>query len=210
MYQKFDGETIERVLETGIEEFAEHGLDRANINVIAKSAGVSVGVIYKYYKDKDHFFLACVEHSLKLLESALHDVMSNEEDLVTCIRLLAEDLLEGARKHPSYYVMYNEITSGSCKKYAKELARGIETKTAAIYAELLRKAQQEGVVTCNGNPKLFAFFFDNLLMSMQFSFSCEYYKDRMRIFCGEDVADNPELMIEEFVTFTKQALGVRG
>lgn len=208
MYRKFDEETIERLLETGIEEFAEHGLDRANINIIAKRAGVSVGVIYKYYEDKDHFFLSCVEHSLKLLEITLQDVMENGTDLISCIRLLAEALLDGARKHPSYYVMYNEITSGSCKKFAKELAQGIEKNTAKIYAELIKKAQEEGVVTTNGNPKMFAFFFDNLLMSLQFSFACDYYKERMKIFCGEDVMENPDKLVEEYVSFITSALGV--
>lgn len=208
MYQKFDEETIERVLETGIEEFAEHGLDRANINIIAKRAGVSVGVIYKYYGDKDHFFLSCVEHSLGLLEVTLQEVMENEADLITCIRLLIEALLNGARKHPSYYVMYNEITSGSCKKYAKELARGIEEKTARIYEGLIKKAQEDGVVTRDGSPQMFAFFFDNLLMSLQFSFSCDYYKERMKIFCGENVLESPELLIETYLGFIERALGV--
>ena len=36
MYKKLDSDTINNILETGIEEFANNGLDRANINVIAK------------------------------------------------------------------------------------------------------------------------------------------------------------------------------
>ena len=68
MYKKLDDGRINSILETGIDEFAANGLDRSNINLIAKNAGVSVGVIYKYFGDKDGFFLACVRHSLDLLD----------------------------------------------------------------------------------------------------------------------------------------------
>ena len=49
---------------------------------------------------------------------------------------------------------------------------------------------------------------DNLLMMLQFSYSCEYYKERMKIFCGEEIMDDDERMIEAFMNFMKAALGV--
>ncbi len=58
MLKKLSDEKINEILEAGISEFASHGMDRANTNVIAKKAGVSVGVIYKYYNDKEGFFFA--------------------------------------------------------------------------------------------------------------------------------------------------------
>ena len=38
------------VLTAGIAEFSKLGLEKANINVIAKKAGVSVGLLYKYFE----------------------------------------------------------------------------------------------------------------------------------------------------------------
>ncbi|HCY79311.1 MAG TPA: hypothetical protein DHU74_06310 [Clostridiales bacterium] len=81
MYKKLDDNAKQLILETGIDEFAERGLDRANINVIAKKAGVSVGVIYKYFGDKDSFFLACVRHSLAQLDAVLSEAISHETDI---------------------------------------------------------------------------------------------------------------------------------
>lgn len=208
MYNKLTDEKIEHLLEIGIDEFAQLGMSRANINVIAKKAGISVGVIYKYFTDKHHFFLACVEYSLRLLDTAMQDVTNNEEDVISCIRLLVRDLMDGAKKHPNYFVMYNEITSGSCREYAKELARDIEENTAAVYGKLIEKAQSEGRMKREGNPHMFAFFFDNLLMSLQFAFSCSYYNERMKIFCGENVMEHPEKLVDEFVLFMTGALGI--
>lgn len=208
MYKRLDEEALDKLLETGIDEFADKGLDRANINNIAKNAGLSVGVIYKYYQDKDSFFLACVEHSLKLLERTIDDVLQNEEDVISCIKLLIRDLIDGADKHQNYYIMYNEITSGSCKKYAATLARKIEEKTSLIYAELIKRAIDEGKAHFPGNPKMFAFFFDSLLMMLQFSFSCEYYRERIKIFCGEDIFEDRERIAENFMIFMANALGM--
>ena len=42
-------------------------------------------------------------------------------------------------------------------------------------------------------PQLFAFFFDNLLMMLQFSYSCEYYQERMQIFCGEAALEDTKM-----------------
>ena len=199
---------MQRLMEAGIEEFAEYGLDRAAMSRIAGRAKVSVGVIYKYYEDKDDFFLACVQHSLKLLENAMEQVIVREGDLENCIENLVHTLIREAKEHPAYYVLYNEITSGSCKKYAEELAKQIESSASKVYEGLFRKAQEEGRMAYRGDAKMMAFFFDNLLMMLQFSFSCEYYKERMKIFCGDEVEHHPEEMGEAFVGFVKTILGV--
>ena len=44
------------VIDAGISEFSELGLEKANINVIAKKAGVSVGLLYKYFDTKEDYF----------------------------------------------------------------------------------------------------------------------------------------------------------
>lgn len=209
MYKKLDDDTLNTILETGIDEFADNGLDRANINVIAKKAGVSVGVIYKYYGDKDNFFLACVRHSLKLLEQVLKEAFSDETDVMTCVKRVVYALLDHSKKHKNYNVMYNEITSGSCKRYAAVLAKEIETCTAQVYEQLMETAKRSGETSINIDSHMLAFFFDNLLMMLQFSYSCDYYRERMKIFCGEDVLDNDEKVAEEFIRFIGTTIGHR-
>ena len=208
MYKKLDDNAKMLILETGIDEFAERGLDRANINVIAKKAGVSVGVIYKYFGDKDSFFLACVRHSLDLLDEVLAEAVSHETDIESGIRSIVSALIVHAREHKKHNAMYNEISSGGCKKYAKELAREIESRTAKVYSALLENARTAGAVDPELDPRLFAFFLDNLFMMLQFSYSCDYYSERMKIFCGEGSADDTEKMTECFMRFVKNALKI--
>lgn len=197
MYKKLDDSTVNAILETAIEEFAEHGPERANMSAIAKKAGVSVGVIYKYYKDKDSLFLACVRHSLELLSSTLSAAVDGGGTPRDCVYRLIRSLIRQSREHSSYNAMYNEITSGSCRRFADVLAEEIESATASLYREMFAQVLTDP----EDDPGIFAFFFDNLLMMLQFSYSCDYYRRRMKIFCGEEAAEDDEKMADMFMRF---------
>ncbi|MCR5715810.1 MAG: TetR/AcrR family transcriptional regulator [Lachnospiraceae bacterium] len=207
MYRKMDEAAMVQLLETGIEEFSNAGLDRANINTIAKKAGMSVGVIYKYYQDKDAFFLACVRYSLQTLDEVLSSAIDKQQSLRENLTRVVRALLQHAKEHRNINVMYNEITSGSCRKYAAQLAEEIEARTALLYQELFENAISEGHVEGDIDPRLLAFFLDNLLMMLQFSCSCDYYRARMNIFCGEDVSTDDEAIVYGMTEFILRGVG---
>ena len=102
-----------------------------------------------------------------------------------------------AKEHGFHNVMYNEITSGSCRKYAGILSEEIEGKTAEIYASFIGKYNCGSEI----DSRFLAFFFDNLLMMLQFSYSCDYYKERMRIFVGEDNISDDDAMAQAMTEF---------
>ncbi|MBQ1422427.1 MAG: TetR/AcrR family transcriptional regulator, partial [Firmicutes bacterium] len=68
MLKKLTEEQRNMILTRAIEEFGEQGYGRAKITSIARSAGLSAGVIYKYYEDKEALFNACLEHCMDYLE----------------------------------------------------------------------------------------------------------------------------------------------
>jgi TetR/AcrR family transcriptional regulator len=203
--KKLTDEKLAEILETGIAEFAAYGLDRANINIIAVKSGVSVGVLYKYFDNKDGFFLACLRHSLKVLRSVIDDAMSGEETLLARAEKLIRAVQRCAREHGTYNVMYNEITAGANQKYARVLAQEIEGMTSAVYIRFIAGAEAGGGVRGDIDPRMFAFFFDNLLLTLQFSYSCDYYRERFRIFCGEDILNDDEKVVSELLKFLGSA-----
>ena len=208
MYKKLEEETIDAILEAGIDEFVEKGLQGAAMSSIAKKSGVSVGVIYKYFTDKDTFFLRCLDHSLELLNDVLREAVAEAEDLQGCIRKIVAALISNSKIHSNYNAMYNEIMSGSCRKYAKDLVNRIEGRSAEAYRGLIEQAQKNGQITTETDAGILAFFFDNLLMMLQFSYSCDYYKDRMKLFCG-DAADDENVMADSLTRFIEAALQMK-
>lgn len=204
MYKKLDDEILNNILESGIDEFVDRGFSGANMRGIAQRAGVSVGVIYKYFSDKDSFFRACLDHSLQLLDNVLAEAVKEEEDIDSCIRNIVYALVRHSQQHSNYNAMYNEITAGGCRVYAAEFAKEIETRSAQVYSRLIARAHAQGRISKDADSGVLAFFFDNLLMMLQFSFSCEYYRERMKIFCGES-ADKEDIA-EYMITFIEKAL----
>lgn len=205
MLKKLTEEKMIEILETGIAEFATNGLDRANINVIAKKAGISVGVLYKYYEDKEAFFLACLKRSLEVLDSVLQEVVASDDKILVRAEKMIRAVLQYSRTYNNYINMYNEITSGSSKKFAPILAKKIEGVTAKTYTAFIEKAMKDGDIRSDIDPKMFAFFFDNLLTSLQFSYSCDYYQERFKVYCGDKVMEEDEKVITELLKFIESA-----
>lgn len=52
---------------------------------------------------------------------------------------------------------------------------------------------------------MFAFFFDTLLMTLQFSYTCDYYRERLKLFCGDDIFGDDERMVKELLKFIESA-----
>ncbi len=205
MLQKLSEDKISEILETGINEFAENGPDKANINVIARKAGVSVGVLYKYYKNKDAFFEACLQHALSALKNAIDEVLKGDDKILVRAEKLIRALQHSAKNHRSYNILYHEITAGSCRDYAPAFAREIEGISSRVYRAFITQAQAEGDIRRDMNPRLLAFFFDNLLMMLQFSYCCDYYRERFKIYCGENVFDEDETVVTELLKFFESA-----
>ena len=205
MLKKLTDDKMIEILEVGIEEFANKGLDKANINVIAKKAGISVGVLYKYYEDKDAFFLACLRRSLGVLETVLHEAAEGEEKILVRAEKIIRAVQLYSRKHGNYINMYNEITSGSSKKFAMFLAKEIESLSSKTYVSFIEEAKSAGDLRTDMDSRLFAFFFDNLLTMLQFSYCCDYHKERMKIYCGEDIFDDDEKVVTELLKFIESA-----
>ncbi len=201
MLKKLTEEKLAEVLEAGIAEFAEKGPEGASVKVIAKNAGISVGVLYKYYENKEQFFHACLKKSLSVLESVLHEVTQGEEKLLVRAEKMIRSLQGYSRKNGNYIKMYNVITS---VMYAAE----IESMTAGVYTEFIERAIKDGDIRDDINPGLFAFFFDNLLTMLQFSYCCDYFNERAKVYCKEDFEDD-EMVVSELLKFIESAFTFR-
>jgi len=58
-------QTRDKILNAAVEEIAERALERARLVDIAKRAGVTVGSIYTWYRDKTDLFTAALDHAIE-------------------------------------------------------------------------------------------------------------------------------------------------
>lgn len=196
------------LLTAAVEEFAEKGFTQANVNAIAGRAGISVGSIYKYFQSKEDLYLAVVQLGYERLDGALTPILDSESGLPEKLSLLLDALFEYSRKFGSLTRLYNRFTSEGNADLAARLADRLETFTAQRYADLLRAAVKSGQIPGGIDERLLAFCMDNVLLVMQFSLTGEYYRDRMRIYLGDGLADDEKLLKEQLLLFMRRALGL--
>jgi len=205
MLKKLTEDKQRYILEIGISEFAEHGVDRASMGAIARKAGISVGVLYKYYADKDTFFDACLSRSLDELNDILRNIEAQDRHMISGAEAAVRAVQRCAREHRDYLRMYHRIAAQSSGEYAKKLAAAIEGVTADAYARRIAEAQAAGDVRGDMDPRMLAFFFDNLLMMLQDSYSSDYYRERFRRYCGEEAAEDEDFVASQLIRFLECA-----
>lgn len=206
MLKPLTKEQTDRILSIAAEEFADKGFAGTAIGSIAKKAGVSVGVIYKYYAGKEDLFNACVRKSLESMEEVLDMTGSDGGSLMDMIGNLIGRVQSLAKEKPEYIRLYHQITVSGSPAGKTQSAELIESSTAKIYSEYLRRASESGEIRSDIDPAAFAFFIDDLLMMLHFSYACDYYKDRFRIYFGEDAPGNDEAVREQMLKFIGNAL----
>lgn len=57
--------TKEKILKAATGEFALHGFDGATVNQICRKHGISKGLIYHNFKNKEELYLRCVEQAVE-------------------------------------------------------------------------------------------------------------------------------------------------
>ena len=178
------------------------------MNVIAKKAGVSIGVLYKYYEDKNSFFLACVRHALESLDEVLTARIDAGRDPEENAETLIRAAVEFSREHPETVILYHRITCFEDGEFAEQLVREIEGKTAETYRTIISAYQDEGKVRKEIDAGYLAMLFDDILMMVQFTIACQYYRHRHLLYAGKGPEKNEEELIASALAFVRQAFSV--
>lgn len=205
-FERASQERKEKILEVGIEEFASKGYENANINVIAKNAGISIGLMYKYFNTKEDLFFTCLQRGMSILDKTIDDILKSNDKLLIKAEHLIRAICRLSSKNENYIKLYNEITSQRDSAKAVEFASEIEANTARKYIKCITDSLKSGDVRQDLDPRLFAFFLDNLLTSLQFSYTCDYYKSRFRLYTGVDVEEMDEdQIVRQLLKFIESA-----
>ena len=204
-FRKIPEEKQNKIIEAALGEFAQYGYSEANINKIADRAGVSVGSLYKYFNDKQNLYQLIVNISSDTLKEVLGRIVSSNDDLFVIIENIIGSIQEHARTHHNMFKLYNEMTAENNSELTWKTAGSVEGVTADLYASLIEKAREQGIAGKDFEPRYFAFFLDNLFMMLQFSYSCEYYKERLKMYVGENAILDDKLMRDQLIRFIRGA-----
>ncbi len=183
-FDKTTAERRQRVLDVAVSEFAARGYSATNINDIAKKAGVSIGAMYSYFASKEDLYLAVVNSAYTLLETVLSEERAKHADIFSLLEGMLAASREYALRCPELNQVYLDLTTQGLSQMASRLSNKLESITVQLYRDALRQAKEQGQIAADIDEESAALFIDNTFVMYQFSFSVDYYKERMKIFLG--------------------------
>lgn len=205
LFNRIPVEKRSRILDAAIEVFASNGYENANTNKIAHQAGISVGSLFQYFDNKEDLFRTAVTHGASVLKSILEEIMLGEEDILNKVEKVIRVIQKHSRESGNMIRLYNEMASQSNSRIIIEAVDEIEGVTAKLYTSLIEKAQLEMQARTDCDPKMFAFLLDNIFMMLQFSYACDYHRDRFKLFVSEDIFERDDFVVEQTLKFIKSA-----
>ncbi len=210
--EKFDRlspEKREKILRSAADEFSRRGYEKANTNIIAKKAGISVGALFKYFETKENCFIAVLDDGIRQLEELLKTITASEDPVLNKIGMIVRVIPKHTKTHGEMIRLYYELTGNGGTKRVRELGARMEEISAKAYRKLMKDAKKEGMLSPDADPDVFAFCLDNLFMMMQFSYACGYYEKRREIYLGAKKAKNDRRVTDQMMKFITGALSPR-
>ncbi len=205
-FEKISPEKQKKILDAAVTEFASKGFSQANINVIAKNAGISIGSMYNYFESKENLFLAVVDYGYTELEAVLSTVDLEQGDIFDKFEMLIRMAQRFSKQHPELNQIYLDLASQGLLHLSQRLSRQVESITAFFYRSLMDEAKKQGRIAHDIDAYVASFCLDNLLLLLQFSYSSAYYQERMKIFAGDDALENDEKIVQGMMRFIRGAL----
>jgi TetR/AcrR family transcriptional regulator len=208
-FENISPEKREKILSIAVSEFADLGFTNANTNEIARKAQISVGSLYKYFPTKEDFFLSVVNFAEEQLEAILKDILDPPSPLEEKIEKIIRTILHHSRINRNLIKLYNEMTSQKNTDLIKRLSTQMESISAQYYKEMIREAKIQGTIPEDIDEDLQAFLLDNLFITLQFSYSCDYYRERMKIYAGDTIEEEDERVVSQTMQFIKRAFSLK-
>lgn len=204
-FKKTTEERRNRIIDAAVKEFSENGYNAASIKTIVKRSGISIGALYSYFSSKEDLFLTVVDEGFKILES-VYDASSGREELFTAYEELLRAVSDLAPDYTELYRIYLDITSHSLSSMSERLSNKLEPISVEFYKNMIKKTQKKGLIRKDLDGDTAAFLLDNIVLMYMFSFSSDYYMQRMRFFLGEELTNDKEKVIENIMKFVKKLL----
>ena len=133
----------ERILAAAQSCFVESGFYAASMATIADTAGMSQGLIYRYFENKNAIILAIIEQQLTDTRRRIRELHSAEHLSQRIVEYFDEK--EDAKENTMNTALYLEITAHAMRD--SQIAEALHRYDATVCSELgdwLSRSRQEG------------------------------------------------------------------
>ena len=135
-------ETKKNILEAARTVFAEHGYGQASMRIIARAAGISVGALYLYFRNKEDLYLTFVQEWMNQLNACTQEALLNIDDPIESIKVFISIAIDFARKNREIIVHQGRELGFL---FGIDLKREFFRERRRLIADIIRKGIKAGV-----------------------------------------------------------------
>jgi len=176
--------------------FGRHGFAGATVETIAAAAGVSNGLLYQFFRNKQHLFEVVVEELFRDWRRAL--LPGQQEDQPGSRAAALENMFRGsvefARRHPLLPALLSEDAVLELSRHSDLSARWVEGYRAYV-AGILRAGMEEGEFRSDLDAEAVA----DVVCQLQVDYATRAYRRRPGFPAGPRLVDAAVGMIHEAV-----------
>lgn len=134
-----------RIYDAAVKEFSEKGFGKASMREIAKGAGMTVGNLYRYFKDKEALFYSIIgpahDSLMELVEESIEMVKHRFD--TSFFEFLSEQILKISKEHKIELLILFEGSSGT--KYERVKEELVLVVEDFLKGDFLRRLKEKNV-----------------------------------------------------------------
>jgi len=145
--------TKARILAAATAEFARYGLGGARVDRIAARAGANKRMLYYYFRDKDHLFLAALEGRYADIRAAERALDLEHLEPRAALRRLVEFTWQYFLDHPEFLTLLNSenLHKGRHVRRSRRVPQMHSTLVETLRG-ILKRGERAGVFRAGVDP----------------------------------------------------------
>lgn len=165
-----------RILDSAFKEFGELGYGLSSVNTICSSGGISKGILYYYFADKDELYLACVKEMLDALTDHLSSAMIQAADSGNSLELYFDARDAFFHEKPLYHRLFCDIVMRPPEHLSDAIGNlkvSFDELNISILTELLSSKKLRAGVTIESAVETFRLYQDFINARYYLSNACQ-------------------------------------
>jgi AcrR family transcriptional regulator len=142
-FQQIRDDSRQHILDESANVFARKGLANTKVSDLAGAAGVSQGLLYRYFTDKDDVFIALLERAIDGVTSYAQTAIQQTGTPLEKIHWLTKQIIQGMSEEPVYFQLFAQAMALSGRVY--ETLGKLETAVKILH-ELITAGQTMGEI----------------------------------------------------------------
>jgi len=189
----------QRILEAAIHEFAERGYESASMNTVVKSAGISKGALFKYFRSKTGLFAFVYRMALDQVKAYLRTVRDNsrEENFFVRLEKIMRAGVEFIQCRPGLARIYYRIVYTGDAPEKQKLLKDIRGESLKFIQSLVQQAMDRNELRPDLDPTVCAFVLECILDRFIQVHHLEFMDPTLKL-CGAS-ADTSDQWIRQIV-----------